>query len=301
MQPEYHISSILSSEEVAKKRLEAFGRISTCCIVTKLDPEIFHFSCTYFDRCLVTFEKEHLEEMNMEWFRRLAACATWIAIKFHGDDSVQNCAPLARVFEVAKKDMVMTELDILNRLECSLVCKTTFYVLCEAVTGLETVVGEEALNFAHQLSLLCIFSSVMQEYSLAVQACAVLFLSLAYKRYYLSKRKGIVPSLSLHEEVLKLFPIYEENVGSLSLSDAISTLERMLCHVQQSDYYQSWRTRDTALFSLRFAWHYVSYRELVYSVATLPTSPSKREYIDSVMLGCKEKKSPPKLKRCEAQ
>lgn len=291
------LCTLLSSENVTEKRLQMINRIVNFCSLLKLDADIFHFAANYLDRTLCTYRPEELESMSVEDFRCLVASSAWLAYKFHGTDTVDDCSILARVFEVSRKSMVETELNILRRLSCSLCSNTTYSLLVEALYEKQEEMGQDLLYFAHQLSLLCILSTDMQLYNLKVQASAVLFLSLAYKRYYAQAGPY---SVSVHEEAIQKFSVYQETQGTLALSNAISDLERMIHHAQTSDYYQVWRMRDEPLFSLRFAWNYVAYRDLIYSVTCIQASP-KRDYGSTVMLGCKEKKSPPKLKRCEAQ
>lgn len=295
----HYLFSLLSSENVTEKRLQMINRVVNFCSFFSLDADIFHFAINYLDRTLCTYRSEELETMLVEDFRCLVASSTWLAYKFHGADTVDDCYNPARVFEVPRKSMVEAELNILRRLSCSLCSNTTYSLLVEALYEKQEEMGQDLLYFAHQLSLLCVLSTNMQLYNLKVQASAVLFLSLAYKRYY-TKEEGPY-SISVHEEAIQLFSVYQETQRTLSLSNAISDLERMIHHVQKSDYYQVWRNRDEPLFSLRFAWPYVPYRDLIYSVACMATSPKKREYGSTVIIGCKEKNSPPKLKRCEAQ
>jgi len=278
--------------------MQMINRIVNFCSLLKLDPDIFHFATNYLDRTLCTYRPEELATICVEDFRCLVASSTWLAYKFHGTDTVDDCSILARVFEVSRKSMVETELNILRRLSCSLYSNTTYSLLVDALYEKQEEMGQDMLYFAHQLSILCILSTNMQLYNLKVQASAVLYLSLAYRRYH---SQATPYSIYVHEEAIQTFSVYRETQGSLALCNAISDLEQMIHHVQTSGYYQVWRMRDEPLFSLSFAWTYVPYIDLIYSVNCIATSPKKREYGSIVMIGCKEKKSPPKLKRCEAQ
>lgn len=293
------LCSLLLSENTTEKRLQMINKIVNFCCLLKLEACIFHFAVNYLDRTLCTFGPEQLEMMSLEDFRCLVASSTWLAFKFHGSDTVDDCSTIASVFEVSRKAIVETELDILRRLSCCLCSNTTYSILIDTLYEKRNELDQEMLHFAHQLSLLCILSTNMQLFSLQVQASAVLFLSLAYKRYYANDKE--TPSMTVHEEAIQAFPVYTKTQGTLALSNAISDLERMIVHVQTSEYYQVWRMRDGPTFSLLFSWNYVPYRELIYSGAGIATSPKKREHGSTVVLGCKEKKSPPKLKRCEAQ